>query len=162
MRVQPVFLAVPLLVLSACGGGDDKRPARDGGAAAPSIGINMKSPVEDPLCYFVADTGSPIPVTGPDARYVFVTEMSGSGYRGHATLDGVVTALEEVEAGFGAGMETRRYVNDASGVELEVILLDEVETEASLRYKGSVRVIYPVEGEAVKFYGECRYGEDAE
>ena len=162
MYKRQVFLLLPVLVLSACGGGDDKRPAPDESAAAPSIGINMKSPVEDPLCYFVADTGSPIPVTGPDARYVFVTEMSGSGYRGHAALDGVVTALEEVEAGFGAGMETRRYVNDASGVELEVILLDEVETEASLRYKGSVRVIYPVEGEAVKFYGECRYGEDAE
>ena len=41
---------------------------------------------------------------------------------------------------------------------LEVILLDQNVDDPVARYTGSVRVIYPVEGEAVKFYGECRAG----
>ncbi len=148
MKVQALCLMAALTVVS-CGGGDDT--ATDGAtepaseASAPMIGTDMEMPVDTPFCSFSAEPGS----------YVFVTDFGESVYHGYAKLDGTVTKLTEVEAGFGAGMETRRYVDGTENVELEVILLDQDVDAEQARYTGSVRVIYPVEGEAVKFEGEC-------
>ena len=153
--------SVCLVALAACGGGDEAGETAAPEAMAPEIGTAMESPVAEPFCYFVQENAG-TPLTGPDARYVFVTDVGESVYHGYAKLDGEVQQLTEVEAGFGAGMETRRYVSEEEDVELEVILLDDGETEDAARYTGSVRVIYPVEGKAVKFYGECGLQDEAQ
>jgi hypothetical protein len=148
---------VALLALTACGGD----PASDGETApsttapAPVIGADMELPVEDPFCTFTAEGGA------PEGGYVFVTSVGESVYHGYARLDGETTRLTEVEAGFGAGIETRRYVTDDESVELEVILLEAGESEEAVSYTGSVRSIFPVEGDAVKFEGRCAYAGDA-
>lgn len=151
MRQLAAFLLISA-ALAACGdnNADDDPSVTPTPADAPAIAADMEMPVDTPFCSFIADGPD-----GADETYVFVTDFGESVYHGYAKLDGEVTRLTEVEAGFGAGMETRRYVDDTESVELEVILLDENVDEAIARYTGSVRVIYPVEGNAVKFYGEC-------
>ena len=60
-------------------------------------------------------------------------------------------------------MQPRRLcIARAIAGEPEVILLDDGETEEAARYTGSVRVIYPVEGTAVKFYGECELQDEVQ
>lgn len=144
-----------VLAVAACGDRPDA-PGEPAPATAPVIGSDMERPVEDPFCTFTADNGA---TSGETPHYVFATSLGDSVYHGYAKLDGEVRKLTEVEAGFGAGMETRRYVSEDDSVELEVILLNEQEGQTATTYTGSIRVIYPVEGEAVKFYGECRYQE---
>lgn len=157
MRLAAIA-ALTLTGVAACGGEPDA-PEDATSATAPSIASDMTLPVEDPFCAFTADNAA---MDGETTPYVFVTAMGDSVYHGYAKLDGEVTRLTEVEAGFGAGMETRRFVTEDDSVELEVILLDQQEGEEAAEYTGSVRVIYPVEGEAVKFYGECRYAVNGE
>lgn len=161
MKRLSLLLVIPAMLVSACGDGG-QAPKDEGSKTrtAPTIATDMESPVEDPFCYFAAEGAEPL--TGDAARYVFVTKTGKSVYQGYASLDGEVTKLTEVEAGFGAGMETRRFVSGDDSVELEVILLEAGEDEVATSYTGSVRVIYPVEGEAVKFYGECRHESVAE
>lgn len=154
-----VLGAAALGLLAACGDTPPADPVSE--PEAPTIGTDMQRPVDDPFCYFFAE-GSDTSQSGEDANYVFVTAMGDSVYHGYAKLEGEVRQLTEIEAGFGAGMETRRYVTEDDSVELEVILLDEQEGATASTYTGSVRVIYPVEGDAVKFYGECRYQGESE
>lgn len=153
MRVV-LFGAVSGLTLAACGDAPEA-PEGDSAPDAPTIATDMQMPVDDPFCYFFPEN-SDRAQSGANARYVFVTAMGDAVYNGYARLDGEVRKLTEIEAGFGAGMETRRYVTEDDSIELEVILLDAREGQMSTEYTGSVRTIYPVEGEAVKFYGECR------
>ncbi|WP_084395868.1 hypothetical protein [Henriciella aquimarina] len=155
-----VVIATPVLMLAACG--DNAETPGDTGeteATAPAIATDMESPVDTPFCYFTAAEAD-TPLTGPEARYVFVTDTGASVYHGYAKLNGEVTELNEVEAGFGANMETRRYFSEDKQVELEVLLVDETGGEAAagdtIPYSGSVRVTYPAEGEAVKVRGACR------
>ena len=150
-----------LLTLAACGDGPADAPSGTPSPDAPTIATDMESPVERPFCTFTAENAA-IPAGSDTPPYVFVTAMGDSVYNGYAKLDGAVEKLIEVEAGFGAGMETRRYVSEDDSVELEVILLDAQEGQMTTEYTGSVRVIYPVEGPAVKFYGECQYDEAGE
>ena len=144
------FLPVALM-LAACGEGPATPP--ETAPAAPVIATDMVNPVEDPFCTFTAENAE---TSGEEIPYVFVTSIGDSVYHGYAKLDDTVRELTEIEAGFGAGLETRRYVTDDDSIELEVILLTEQERPTATEYTGSVRVIYPVEGEAVKFYGECQ------
>ena len=139
------------LMLAACG--EDPVAPPEVEPAAPVIATDMVNPVEDPFCAFIAENAD---TSGEEIPYVFVTSIGDSVYHGYAKLDGTVRELTEIEAGFGAGLETRRYVTDDDSIELEVILLTEQERPTATEYTGSVRVIYPVEGEAVKFYGECQ------
>ena len=147
--------ALSVLAVAACGDGPDA-PDEPAPPMAPTIAADMERPAEDLFCTFTAENAA---TSGGTAHYVFATSLGDSVYHGYAKLDGEVRKLTEVEAGFGAGMETRRYVSEDDSVELEVILLNEQEGQTATTYTGSIRVIYPVEGEAVKFYGECRYQE---
>lgn len=144
------FLPVALM-LAACGDAPVTPPETE--PAAPVIAADMVNPVEDPFCAFIAENAD---TSGEETPYVFVTSIGDSIYHGYAKLDGTVRKLTEIEAGFGAALETRRYVTEDDSVELEVILLTGQESPTATEYTGSVRVIYPVEGEAVKFYGECQ------
>ena len=155
MRYAAILLGAGAVLLSACGNGEPEGAAEESPATAPAIATDMASPVDSPFCYFAAEGKEPL--TGANARYVFATKVGETVYNGYAKLDGEVAKLTEVETGFGAGMETRRFVTDDDSVELELIMLEAGESEDATSYTGSVRVIYPVEGEAVKFYGECRH-----
>ncbi|MGB3625402.1 MAG: hypothetical protein WA989_06235 [Henriciella sp.] len=147
------LVSVLALGLAGCGTGTDENERgseRPAAIEAPVIGTDMPMPVDDPFCTFTADAEAGAP------PYVFVTQIGESIYYGYAELDGEVTRLTEVEAGFGAGIETRRYVTEDEGAELEVILLETGAEAERITYSGSVRAIFPVEGAAVKFIGECR------
>ncbi|WP_300395708.1 hypothetical protein [Henriciella sp.] len=159
MRLAGIMMSSLVLGLAACGGNGPDEGETEPEATAPTIATDMESPVEDPFCAFTAENTD---TSGEGGSYVFVTSMGDAVYHGYAKLDGEVTRLTEVEAGFGAGMETRRYVTEDDSVELEVILLDPRDGQAESEHSGSVRVIYPVEGDAVKFYGECDYDETGE
>lgn len=151
-RLAAILLLAGLA--AGCGGGDDAgTPSPDTPSqAAPQIGTDMVMPVDDPFCTFSAEGAD------TEGSYVFVTALGDSVYHGYASLDGDTVRLTEIEAGFGSGIETRRYVNEDESVELEVILLEAGETDTAIAYTGSVRPIFPVEGEAVKFVGECAAG----
>ncbi|MEM5516844.1 hypothetical protein WNY37_07770 [Henriciella sp. AS95] len=151
--MRSLAFALLLAAASCSGGGSDETATGAGETAepAPVIAADMAMPVDEPFCAFSAEGST------PDGNYVFVTSLGDSVYHGYAKLDGDVTKLTEVEAGFGAGIETRRYVNDDESVELEVILLEAGETDAGVSYTGSVRPIFPAEGDAVKFEGACAY-----
>ena len=151
-------LALGLLVLAACSNESaelDREPVVDP-QDLPVIGTDLAAPVDNPFCAFVpADAENDD--TGP---YVLVTSIGDNAYHGYVSLDGETVKLTEVEAGFGAGMETRRFVDEDESLELEAILLDGGDVDDRAVYTGSIRVIYPAEGEAVKFKGGCRLSGD--
>ena len=143
---------------TACGGGDAPGTDKTGGgdtAGVPVIGTAMAMPVDNPFCSFAAAGGD----GGPQDAWVLVNEIGQNAYQGYVELDGEVEKLTEVEASFGAGMETRRFVDDDESVELELILLDDGMTDTAAQYTGSIRVIHPAEGEAVRLTGACRLSE---
>lgn len=155
MKLQLFSLAATGLMLAACGNPPADPANEPDEGQVPSIGADMAMPTDKPFCVFVREdhTG---PLTSEAARYVLVTEVGTSVYHAYLELDGEVTRLVEVEAGFGGGIETRRYANEGETREFEVILLEQnPDTDEQPLYTGSVRQIYPVEGEAVKFRGEC-------
>jgi hypothetical protein len=147
------------LVLTACGDGPDSdRAAPPAGTAMPEIGAMLERPVSNPFCSFsavAADNGE----TRRDG-YIFATSVGENAYHGYAQLDGTVEKLTEVESNFGAGMETRRFVDEDESLELELILLDDGMTEMSGQHTGSLRVIHPEEGPAVRLAGDCKLAED--
>lgn len=143
-------------LVTACGGSDAPETEKTGGdtAGVPAIGTEMAMPVEDPFCSFAAVGGD-----GPQDAWVLVNQIGQNAYHGYVDLDGSVEKLTEVESSFGAGMETRRFVDDDESVELELILLDAGMTDTAAQYTGSIRVIHPAEGEAVRLTGACRLSE---
>ncbi|MEQ9314467.1 MAG: hypothetical protein RLN72_01370 [Henriciella sp.] len=146
-------------ILAACGDGPADPANEPTQSEVPSIGADMAMPTDKPFCVFVREdhTG---PLMGEGVGYVLVTELGEGSYHGYATLDGAVTKMTEIEAGFGAGIETRRYETPDAGRELEVILLEQnPDTNDPPQYTGSIRQIFPVEGEAVKFRGECQMAD---
>ena len=147
-------VTLALVMLAAC---SNERAEMDGEPAMdpqdlPVIGTDLVAPMDNAFCAFVpADAENDD--TGP---YVLVTTVGDNAYHGYVSLDGEAVKLTEVEAGFGAGMETRRFVDEDESLELEAILLDGGDVDDRAVYTGSIRVIYPAEGEAVKFKGGCR------
>lgn len=143
------------VLLAACGNGEPAARGNGGDSApqVPVIGTDMAMPVDSPFCSFSAETDE----TGD--TFIFVNEIGENAYHGYAKLNGVVEKLTEVEASFGAGMETRRFVDDDESVELEVILIETQVTDTLAEYTGSIRVIHPLEGDAIRLKGTCRLSE---
>lgn len=148
---------VPLLLaglLAACGNGAGDAPDETAArSTVPVIGTGMEMPVPNPFCSFSG-------VGEAEGEFVFVNQIGENAYHGYVELDGGVEKLTEVESSFGAGMETRRFVDDDESVELELILLDAGMTDTAAQYTGSIRVIHPQEGDAVRVAGTCRLSED--
>ena len=147
------------MILAACGQPPADAPNSPQNEPVPDIGSDMPMPTEHPFCVFVAE-GYEGAMLGDAARYVFVTEVGTGTYHGYIQLDNRVTRLVELDAGFGGGIETRHYATENEDRHFEVILLEQTaDAEAYPQFTGSVRQTVPVEGEAVKFRGECGLGE---
>lgn len=152
-------MALSAALLAACGEPPADAPDSPQNEPVPEIGSEMPMPTEHPFCVFVAE-GYEGEMIGDAARYVLVTEVGPGIYHGYIQLDNRVTRLVEHSAGFGGGIETRRYATEDEAREFEVILLEQNPDSDELpQFTGSIRQTIPVEGEAVKFRGECGLGE---